>query len=122
MTNDELNRWYHEYLGKCVHDVKKVQFYNPPLEFDDIKYICRKCEVSFNTKDEAETPDYLSDPAVILGIIKEHKIKVEPNTQIAQMPKYVAEIRHRKSFIRKWDDELERAVMLALKAKVENES
>lgn len=128
MTNDELNRWYHEHLGKCVHDIKKVQFYDPPLESDDIKYICQKCEVSFNTKDEAETPYYLSDSGVILGIIKEYKMCIDSPNEDDENGEWLAQIFIPNPDGATWkciemrNESLERAVMLALKAKVENEN
>lgn len=128
MTNDELNGWYHEKIkGKCAHRNAKLEKNTLSHCSDDhcdhLAWVCWDCETSGYCDGKREDleiiPDYLSDPAVILGIIKEHgrsimfqRLQPEPGADYEEMVFVGGE----------WFDiiDLERAVMLALKAKHES--
>lgn len=122
MTNDELNRWYHEHLGKCVHRWERWN------DGGGAWWQCQNCPANvdgtFNPSTVHPFPDYLSDPAVIQGIIKEQKIalchgrhhKFKCYVWVASSVGFDS---NRRLLYLEGDEFLERAVMLALKAKVE---
>ena len=72
MTNDDLNRWYEEIvLGKCGHHDELIYSKRSGITH------CPNCTNAWAHSRPiriAPIHDYLSDPAVILGIIVEHGI------------------------------------------------
>ncbi len=134
MTNDELNGWlnlwyYKEVLKECVHEWYRYGHNN---------YRCDKCKVNYKAAHKfqikSDVLDYLNDPAVILGIIKKHKLVAAPTEYLYKVEngKYtdrysgykiyanIDDIEYANKSIAD-DKSLERAVMLALKAKRESE-
>lgn len=135
MTNDELNRWYHEYLGKCVHNVKwEVPNISTIPPERDGRYRCQKqkCNAVVSEKWMRQgryfVSDYLSHPAVILGIIKKlikiHHVNIYSLIDDMGVEIVMDEYENQKPSYKRdrvRGESLEHAVMLALKAKVENE-
>lgn len=132
MDNDELNYWlclwYHQkILRKCVHE-----FHVSDEDRDTegrIMWVCAKCPRKIGrysndapVSSQFSIPDYLSDPAVILGIMKEYKIFAAwnhiNNTWMAVAPDHHFGLGKGAKTKYRNDPEYERAVMLALKAKV----
>lgn len=128
MTNDELNFglcvWYHvKVLGKCVHEWKfESRHHTQNGHFETFRcqrINCRNGVTQFeNGKIPPPCPNYLSDPAVILGIIVENGITSIwcdnlDGGKAFYLPEFDNETLDAEHF--------NRAVMLALKAKVENE-
>lgn len=126
MTNDELksflNGWYHEQIkGKCVHEYKRMVI-NGYVYRDCVK--CDYCSQVHGLIDLEPMwpPDYLSDPAVMWGIV----IKlIDDGYEFGWIGGFAVYKRHGESTAPNYDDKLlalpdsnpERAVMLALKAK-----
>lgn len=124
MTNDELNRWYHEHLGKCVHKwyvFREGKKNKQGSSRDTIK--CKKCDYKREYGSWHGPPDplnfnnYLSNPAVILGTIVENGITSIwcdnlDGGKAFYLPEFDNETLDAEHF--------NRAVLLALKAKVEN--
>lgn len=53
-TNDELNRWAHAYLGRCLHEFA--------IDLNDNRKYCVKCPVEDSWLNPAPPiPDYCSD-------------------------------------------------------------
>lgn len=77
--DDELNKWYHTYLGKCAHrNAKQERGTLSHCSDDDcehLAWVCWDCETSGycgGTREELEIiPDYSSDPAETLKILFE---------------------------------------------------
>lgn len=131
MTNDELKEFYHEkILKKCLHKYKRV------VIKEYIYRECTKCDYCSQVHglidlEPMRVPDYLSDPAVILGIIKEHDFAIDQVYTFQDIITFGNEhdTREIKLYIVKQakdnakefaDESLERAVMMAYKAKHES--
>ena len=116
MTSDELNYWlclwYHvRILGKCVH------------KYGDGDLCCVKCGEPM-----AKVPDYLSNPAVMWEIVKKiassgiHALRFHIyGVELHELDESGIWQRREFWFHGKEVETDNQAVMLALKAKVENE-
>ena len=106
MTNDELNAFYH-FLTYCQHRREVIIGKVPE---------CKECDKPY----APDVPDYLSDSDVMWDIVKEllnagwDMTYTKADGAILDPPDCVAPI---EDVI--MDESLERAVMLALKAKEE---